>query len=59
MTPKQLEKSLNILLRDLEKCEARCEKISETIGIENNEIIAYAVDQTREVLAYIESLRNT
>lgn len=57
MTPKQLEKSLNILLRDLEKCEARCQKISEVVGIENNEIIVYAVEQTRQVLEYIESLK--
>lgn len=58
MTKNQIEKSLNILLRDLEKCDQRCQKISEAAGIENNEVIAYAVEQTKLVLEYIESLKD-
>lgn len=57
MTKNQIEKSLKILLRDLEKCNARCEKISEVVGVESNELISYAVEQTRQVLQYIESLK--
>lgn len=57
MTKNQIEKSLKILLRDLEKCDLRCQKISEVVGVESNEIINYAVEQTRQVLQYIESLK--
>lgn len=58
MTKNQIEKSLNILLRDLEKCSKRCDKISEAVGVEGNDVIAYAVEQTRQVLDYIESLKD-
>ncbi len=57
MTKNQLEKHLNLLMRDLEKCDQRCKKIAKGCGIENNELISYAVEQTRLVLEYIESLK--
>ena len=57
MTKKQLEKQINMLLKDLEKCDARCQKISKACGIEHFELISYATEQTRLVLEYIESLK--
>ena len=57
MTKIQLEKHLNLLMRDLEKCDKRCKKISKECGVESNELISYAVEQTRLVLEYIESLK--
>lgn len=57
MTKVQLEKNLNLLMKDLQKCDARCRKISKAIGIEENDLISYAVQQTKEVLDYIESLK--
>ena len=59
MTKIQLEKQMNMLLKDLEKCDARCRKISKVCGIEDFELISYATEQTRLVLEYIESLKDS
>lgn len=58
MTKVQLEKQLNLLFRELSKCDRRCKRISKACGIEPNELIQYAMQQTEEVLKYIESLRD-
>lgn len=57
MTKDKLVKQLELLHKDLQKCNNRCTKISKACGIESNELIAYAVQQTEEVLQYIESLK--
>lgn len=57
MTKEQLIKQIELLHKDLQKCDRRCKRISKECGIETNEIISYAVDQTRQVLGYIESLK--
>lgn len=57
MTKIQLERQMNMLLKDLSNCDKRCRKISKAIGIEENELISYAMQQTKEILDYIESLK--
>lgn len=57
MTKIQLEKNLNLLMKDLQKCDKRCKRISKACGIEDNGLIEYAMQQTKEVLNYIESLK--
>jgi hypothetical protein len=53
----QLVKQLELLHKDLQKCNNRCTKISKACGVEPNELISYAVQQTQDVLDYIESLK--
>lgn len=57
MTKDKLVKELEFLKRDLDKCDRRCKRISKACGIESNELISWAVQQTKEVLLYIESLK--
>lgn len=57
MTKDKLVKELEFLKRDLDKCDRRCKRISKACGIESNELISWAVQQTEEVLRYIESLK--
>lgn len=57
MNKVQLEKNLNLLMKDLQKCDKRCKRISKACGIEDNGLIEYAVQQTKEILDYIESLK--
>ena len=57
MTKDKLVKELEFLKRDLDKCDRRCKRISKACGIESNELISWAVQQTKEVLQYIESLK--
>lgn len=57
MNKVQLEKNLNLLMKDLQKCDKRCKRISKACGIEDNGLIEYAVEQTKLVLDYIESLK--
>jgi hypothetical protein len=57
VTKDKLTKELEFLKRDLDKCDRRCKRISKACGIESNELIAYAAQQTEEVLRYIESLK--
>lgn len=57
MNKLQLEKNLTLLLKDLDKCDKRCKKISKACGLENNPLIEYAMEQTKLVLDYIESLK--
>lgn len=57
MTKDKLVKELEFLKRDLDKCDRRCKRISKSCGIESNELISWAVQQTEEVLRYIQSLK--
>lgn len=57
MNKLQLEKNLTLLLKDLDKCDRRCKKISKACGLEDNHLIEYAMEQTKLVLEYIESLK--
>lgn len=57
MTKDKLAKELEFLKRDLDKCDRRCKRISKACGIEPNELISWALQQTEEVLQYIESLK--
>lgn len=57
MTKDKLVKELEFLKRDLDKCDRRCKRISKACGVEPNELITWAVQQTEEVLKYIESLK--
>lgn len=57
MTKDKLVKELELLKRDLDKCDRRCKRISKACDIPPNDLIAYAVEQTEEVLQYIESLK--
>jgi hypothetical protein len=53
----QLEKNLTLLLKDLSSADKRCKKISKACGLEDNHLIEYAMEQTKLVLDYIESLK--
>lgn len=57
MTKDKLVKELEFLKRDLDKCDRRCKRIAKACGVESNELISWAVQQTEEVLRYIESLK--
>lgn len=58
MTKDKLVKEIEFLKRDLDKCDRRCKRISKACGIESNELITWAVQQTEEVLRYIASLKD-
>lgn len=57
MTKTQLEKQMSLLLKDLTKVDTRCKKISKACGLEENTLIEYAMEETKKVLEYIESLK--
>lgn len=57
MTKDKLTKELEFLKRDLDKCERRCNRISKACDIPPNDTISWAVQQTEQVLQYIESLK--
>lgn len=57
MTKKQLIKQMELLHKDLSKCDKRCKKISKACGLEDNHPIEFAMEQTKLVLQYIESLK--
>lgn len=57
MTKDKLVKELEFLKRDLDKCDRRCKRIAKACDIPPNDIISWAMQQTEEVLQYIESLK--
>lgn len=57
MTKDKLTKELEFLKRDLDKCDRRCKRIAKACDIPPNDIISWAVQQTEEVLRYIEELK--
>lgn len=54
----KLEKQLQMLYRDLSSADKRAKKISKECGLPDNDLISYTMEQTKEVLAYIESLKD-
>ena len=59
MTKEKLRKQLEMLHKDLSSANKRCKKISKACGLEDNRLIEYAMEQTKEVLNYIESLKDS
>lgn len=59
MTKDKLIRQVELLHSDLEKCNKRCKRISKACGLPDNELIQYAMGQTKEVLLYIESLKDS
>lgn len=57
MTKGKLIKELEFLKRDLDKCDRRCKRIAKGCDIPPNDLISFAVQQTEEVLRYIELLK--
>lgn len=57
MTKDKLAKELEFLKRDLDKCDRRCKRIAKACDIPPNDTISWAVQQTQDVLDYIESLK--
>lgn len=56
MTPESITKQLELTLKDLKKCDKRCQRISKACGLEDNTLIQYAVQQTQDTLNYINQL---
>jgi hypothetical protein len=59
LNKEQLEKNLTLLLKDLSSANKRCKKISKACGLEDNHLIEFAMEQTKQVLNYIESLKDS
>ena len=57
MNKQQLEKQMQMLHKELISVDKRCKRIAKACDISPNDLIAYAVQQTEEVLQYIESLK--
>lgn len=57
MTKDKLAKELEFLKRDLDKCDRRCKRIAKACDIPPNDTISWALQQTQDVLDYIESLK--
>lgn len=57
MTKEKLTKQLELMHKDLCSANKRSKRISKECGIEDNHLIKYAMEQTKEVLEYIESLK--
>lgn len=59
MNKTQLTKQLEMLHRDLSSADKRAKKISKECGLPDNELIQYTMEQTKQVLEYIESLKDS
>lgn len=59
MTPEKLTKQLELLHKELSSCDKRCKKISKACGLPDNELIQYAMEQTKDILEYIDSLKGS
>lgn len=59
MDKQKLTKQLELLHKDLISADKRCKRISKECGLPDNELIQYAMEQTREILNYIESLKDS
>lgn len=57
MNKAQLEKQIQLLHKELCSVDKRCKRIAKACDIPPNDLISYAVQQTEEVLQYIESLK--
>jgi hypothetical protein len=59
LTKEKLIRQVELLHSDLEKCNKRCKRFSKECGLPDNELIQYAMEQTKEILNYIESLKDS
>ena len=57
MNKAQLEKQIQLLHKELCSVDKRCKRIAKACDIPPNDLISYAVQQTEEVLQYIELLK--
>lgn len=57
MNKQQLEKQMKLLHKELCSVDKRCKRIAKACDIPPNDIISWAVQQTEEVLQYIEALK--
>lgn len=57
MTRDKLTKQLELMHKDLSSANKRSKRISKECGLEDNDLIAYAMEQTKEILEYIGSLK--
>ena len=57
MNKQQLEKQMQLLHKELCSVDKRCKRISKACDIPPNDLISFAVQQTEEVIQYIESLK--
>lgn len=57
MNKQQLEKQMQLLHKELSSVDKRCKRIAKACDIPPNDLISYAVQQTEEVLRYIEELK--
>ena len=57
MTKEKLTKQLEMLHKDLSSADKRAKKISKECGLPDNDLISYAMEQTKLVLEYIESIK--
>lgn len=57
MNKAQLKKQMQLLHKELSSVDKRCKRIAKVCDIPPNDIISWAVQQTEEVLGYIESLK--
>lgn len=57
MNKAQLEKQMQMLHKELCSLDKRCKRIAKACDIPPNDLVEYAVQQTEEVLRYIESLK--
>lgn len=59
MDKQKLTKQLEMLHKDLSSADKRCKRISKECGLLDNELIQYAMEQTKEILNYIDSLKES
>lgn len=57
MNKQQLAKQMQLVHKELCSVDKRCKRIAKACEIPPNDLIEYAVQQTEEVLQYIESLK--
>lgn len=57
MNKAQIEKQIQLLHKELCSVDKRCKRIAKACDIPQNDLISWAVQQTEEVLQYIESLK--
>lgn len=59
MDKQKLTRQLELMYKDLSSANKRSKRISKECGLEDNELIQYAMEQTKQVLEYIESLKDS
>ena len=57
MNKAQLEKQMQLLHKELCSVDKRCKRIAKACGIPPNDLISFTVQQTQDVLDYIQELK--